>query len=272
MIDLESTDQVVCKSIGHIVCNKDCFISSFLIHMPFIYHFYFCLMVLDRNSNIILKGKAENTRYGNYGCAVCWVVSDSLRPMDYSPPGSSCLGFSRQEYWVGHQSLLQGIFPTKGSNPGLLHCRQILYLLSHQGSPGDQITRPENWWDPGRESPLAKGSGSTRIRVGISDSKSSAVSSLSESLSLRCLKDRACGVWKGSGGRECAPSTCDLDKQDQAWQCVLVKIKTWILDLGSKSWAGLCLNPRCSSSLLSDFEKNSWILLNCGFPMCKWEL
>ena len=31
-------------------------------------------------------------------------------------------------------SLLQGIFPTQGSNPGLLHCRQILYQLSHKGS------------------------------------------------------------------------------------------------------------------------------------------
>ena len=31
--------------------------------------------------------------------------------------------------------LLQGIFPTQGSNLGLLHCRQILYFLSHQGSP-----------------------------------------------------------------------------------------------------------------------------------------
>ena len=30
--------------------------------------------------------------------------------------------------------ILQGIFPTQGSNPGLLHCRQILYGLSHQGS------------------------------------------------------------------------------------------------------------------------------------------
>ena len=32
-------------------------------------------------------------------------------------------------------SLLQGIFPTQGLNPGHLHCRQILYLLSHQGRP-----------------------------------------------------------------------------------------------------------------------------------------
>ena len=40
--------------------------------------------------------------------------------------------FSRPEYWSSH-SLLQGIFPTQGSNPGLLHCRQILYQLSHKG-------------------------------------------------------------------------------------------------------------------------------------------
>ena len=36
---------------------------------------------------------------------------------------------------VGSHSLLQGIFPTQGSNLGLLHCRQILYYLSHQGRP-----------------------------------------------------------------------------------------------------------------------------------------
>ena len=34
---------------------------------------------------------------------------------------------------VGCRFLLRGIFPTQGSNPGL-HCRQILYQLSHQGS------------------------------------------------------------------------------------------------------------------------------------------
>ena len=36
---------------------------------------------------------------------------------------------------MGSLSLLQGIFPTQGSNPGLPHCRQILYQLSLQGSP-----------------------------------------------------------------------------------------------------------------------------------------
>ena len=43
--------------------------------------------------------------------------------------------FSRQEYWSGYHSLLQGIFPTQGLNPGLPHCRQILYQLSHKESP-----------------------------------------------------------------------------------------------------------------------------------------
>ena len=40
-----------------------------------------------------------------------------------------------QNSGVGSLSLLQGIFPTRGSNPGLPHCRHILYQLSHKGSP-----------------------------------------------------------------------------------------------------------------------------------------
>ena len=50
-------------------------------------------------------------------------------------PWTECMGFSSQNTWVGSLSLLQGIFPTKGSNPGLPHCRQILYQLRHKGSP-----------------------------------------------------------------------------------------------------------------------------------------
>ena len=39
-----------------------------------------------------------------------------------------------QNTGVGSLALLQGMFPTQGSNPGLPHCRQILYQLSHKGS------------------------------------------------------------------------------------------------------------------------------------------
>ena len=57
-------------------------------------------------------------------------------PTDYSPPGASVLGDSPgQDTGVGCHALLQGIFPTQGSNPGLPHCRRILYGLSNQGSP-----------------------------------------------------------------------------------------------------------------------------------------
>ena len=53
--------------------------------------------------------------------------------MDYSPPGSSVHGISRQEYWSGLPCHSQGIFLTQGLNPDHLHCRQILYHLSYQG-------------------------------------------------------------------------------------------------------------------------------------------
>ena len=58
-------------------------------------------------------------------------VSDSLRPHGLYSPWNS-LG---QNTRVGSLSLLQGIFPTQELNQGLLHCRQILYHLSYQGSP-----------------------------------------------------------------------------------------------------------------------------------------
>ena len=43
--------------------------------------------------------------------------------------------FSRQQYWSGLPFPSLRIFPTQGSNLGLPYCRQILYCLSHQGSP-----------------------------------------------------------------------------------------------------------------------------------------
>jgi len=55
--------------------------------------------------------------------------------MGFSPPGSSVHGDSPDKNTgLGCHSLLQGIFPTKESNSGLQHCRQILHCLSYQGS------------------------------------------------------------------------------------------------------------------------------------------
>ena len=48
--------------------------------------------------------------------------------------------FSKTDTGVGNLSLLQGILPTQELNPGLLHCRQILYQLSHKESPFGKST------------------------------------------------------------------------------------------------------------------------------------
>ena len=59
------------------------------------------------------------------------VLSNSLQPCGLYSPWNS-LG---QNTEMGSLSLLQGIFLAQGSNPGLPHCRQILYQLCHHGSP-----------------------------------------------------------------------------------------------------------------------------------------
>ena len=57
-------------------------------------------------------------------------------PVDCSLPGSSAHGDSPDKNTgVVCHALLQGVFPTQGSNSGLPHCRQILHHLSHQKSP-----------------------------------------------------------------------------------------------------------------------------------------
>ena len=82
-------------------------------------------------------------------------MSDSLWPHGlYSPRNSP-----GQNTGVGSLFLLQGIFPTQGSNPGLLHCRRILYQLRHQGSP-----RILEW----AVYPFSRGSFQPRARTGAS--------------------------------------------------------------------------------------------------------
>ena len=61
----------------------------------------------------------------------CSVVPDSLQPHGLYSPWNS----PGQNTGVGSLSFLQGIFPTQGSNPGLMHCRRILYQLNHKRSP-----------------------------------------------------------------------------------------------------------------------------------------
>ena len=69
-------------------------------------------------------------------------MSDSLWPHGLQPARLLCPWNSPgKNTGVGCHSLLQGIFPTQGSSSRLLHCRQILYLLSHQGGMWKKKTR-----------------------------------------------------------------------------------------------------------------------------------
>ena len=68
-------------------------------------------------------------------CLVTQSYSTLWGQMDCSPGSSVHEDSPGKNTGVGCHALLQGIFPTQGSNPGLPHCRQILYHLSHQGSP-----------------------------------------------------------------------------------------------------------------------------------------
>ena len=75
--------------------------------------------------------------YPNVHCTIYYeseshsVMSDSLRSHGLYSPWNS----PGQNTGVGSLSLLQGILPTQGLNPDLLHCRWILYQLSHKGIP-----------------------------------------------------------------------------------------------------------------------------------------
>ena len=86
----------------------------------------------------------------------CSVVSDSLLPHRLYSPWNS-LG---QNTGVGSLSLLHGIFPAQGLNPGLPHCRWILYQLSHKGSPHtngkDFFLKPSLHQPPSHQERLTK--------------------------------------------------------------------------------------------------------------------
>ena len=106
--------------------DQECIPDQFLIHLG---------QLLQEN-----RGKQEAIWERNYNsfiliflrivcvCLVSQSCPTLCDPMDCSPPGSSVHGDSPgKNTGVGCHALFRGIFPTQGSNPGLLHCRQILY-------------------------------------------------------------------------------------------------------------------------------------------------
>ena len=91
---------------------------GFRIHCPKMWH----LGLLDILSWRILMKQQQQEGHS------------ALLPPPFFPESESSWNFPGQNTGVGSLSLLQGIFPAQGSNPGLLHCGQVLYQLSHKGS------------------------------------------------------------------------------------------------------------------------------------------
>ena len=90
------------------------------------------------------------------------IVSDSLQSHGLYSPWNS----PGQNTGVGSHSLLQGIFPAQGSNPGLPHCRQILYQMSQECWSGYPIPFPGYLPNPGIEpgSPALQANGCRYLR------------------------------------------------------------------------------------------------------------
>ena len=131
-------------------------------------------------------------------------MSDSLRPHELYSPWNS----PGQNPGAGSRSLLQGIFPTQGSNPGLPHCRWILYHLSHQGS-----LRILVWVTH----PFSRGSSYTGIEPG---SPALQANSLSAELS-----GKPWGLLHG-----------DDFKKRKTWFNLPLIIKLWFLDSCMGNW------------------------------------
>ena len=91
-------------------------------------------------------------------CLITQSCSTLCDPMECNLPGTSVHGDSSgKNTRMGCHALLQGIFPIQGSNPGIQHCRWILYHLSHEGSP-----RILEW----AVYPFSRGSSPPRIKSG----------------------------------------------------------------------------------------------------------
>ena len=80
----------------------------------------------------------QNTRAGNLSLLQGNLPNSEIKPRSLTLQADSLPAEPQgkpKNTGVGSLSLLQGIFPTQKLNQGLLHCRQILYQLSYQGSP-----------------------------------------------------------------------------------------------------------------------------------------
>ena len=130
-----SSAQILTKQIHREQQRNGHFIQSlFLTFFVFLHYFSFLSLFHPTLFFLGQKSLAVMTLVIPV-CVSCSVVSDSLRLHRLQPTRLLCPWNSPcKNTGAGCPSLLQKIFLTQGLNPGLLHCRQILYHLSSEGS------------------------------------------------------------------------------------------------------------------------------------------
>ena len=111
------------SNVDNLISGSSASLKPSMCTWKFLVHELLKPSLKDFEHNLASMWKSESEN--------CSVTSDSLwHNRLYSP-----WNFPGQNTGIGSCSLLQGILPTQGLNPGLPHCRWILYQLSHQGSP-----------------------------------------------------------------------------------------------------------------------------------------
>jgi len=116
---LDGRNMFICKNLSSGILM----ICAMFIHWSKVNKTKICLLATRWNSNSSKVKVLVTQSYLTF-----------CNPMDYSPPGSSVHG-SLKNIGVGCHYLLQGIFSTQGSNPGLLHSGQILITEPKVQSP-----------------------------------------------------------------------------------------------------------------------------------------
>ena len=118
---------VFIKPLEQCLIHSECY-----LHMQVYMYVCVCVCVCVCICFFFFPLRSENSE--SVSCSVS--VTHGLEPARFLCPWDS----PGKNTGLGCHSLLQGIFLTQGSNPVLLHCRRILYCLSHQGSHPLQVS------------------------------------------------------------------------------------------------------------------------------------
>ena len=117
----------VFKAVLHIISNSS-FFFLFCIQNTVLSVSFRGALYSSVNKDNVKEWNVQMLSFERVLCFVTQLCPTLCDPMDCSPPGSSVHGDSPgKNTGVGYHALLQGIFPTQGSNPGLLNCRQTLW-------------------------------------------------------------------------------------------------------------------------------------------------